>query len=122
VWKCTLCYDRTRDGMTPACAQACPTESIQYGPLDELRARAQDRLQKVVEDGYQGARLYGESPEDGVGGFGAFFLLLDEPEVYGLPPAPRDATRDLPQMWRTALSAGLALAAGVALACAGRRT
>jgi formate dehydrogenase iron-sulfur subunit len=122
VWKCTLCYDRTGEGLTPACAQACPTESIQYGPLDELRERAEERLGKVIEDGYRSARLYGDSADDGVGGFGAFFLLLDEPEVYGLPPAPRDATRDLPQMWRTALSAGLALAAGVALACAGRRT
>jgi formate dehydrogenase iron-sulfur subunit len=122
VWKCTLCYDRTRDGMTPACAQACPTESIQYGPLDELRQRAGDRLDKVVADGFDGARLYGESSDDGVGGFGAFFLLLDEPEVYGLPPAPRDSTRDLPGMWRSAAAAGAALVAGLGAAfLVGRR-
>jgi formate dehydrogenase iron-sulfur subunit len=121
VFKCTLCYDRTREGITPACGQACPTESIQYGPLDLLRERAADRLEKVKADGFDGARLYGEGPADGVGGFGAFFLLLDEPQVYGLPPAPRDATRDLPQMWRMAASAGLALAAGAVLACIGRR-
>jgi formate dehydrogenase iron-sulfur subunit len=121
VWKCTLCYDRTRDGMTPACAQACPTESIQFGPLDELRERAAGRLDKVVADGFDGARLYGEDPGDGVGGFGAFFLLLDEPETYGLPPAPRDATRDLGGMWRTAAMAGAALAAGLAMAFLGGR-
>jgi formate dehydrogenase iron-sulfur subunit len=116
VWKCTLCYDRTRDGMTPACAQACPTESIQYGPLDELRERAAGRLDKVVADGFAGARLYGEDAADGVGGFGAFFLLLDEPETYGLPPAPRDSTRDLGDMWRGAAAAGAALLAGLGAA------
>jgi formate dehydrogenase iron-sulfur subunit len=122
VWKCTLCYDRTREGITPACAQACPTESIQYGPLDELRARAAGRLDRVVEDGFAGARLYGHDPDDGVGGFGAFFLLLDEPEVYGLPPDPVDTTRDLPQMWRAAATAAAALAlTAVACVIGGRR-
>ena len=121
VWKCTLCYDRTRDGMTPACAQACPTESIQYGPLDELRERAGARLDKVVEEGFAGARLYGEDPNDGVGGFGAFFLLLDEPEVYGLPPDPVDTTHDLPEMWRSAAMAAGALAVGVAACLLGGR-
>jgi formate dehydrogenase iron-sulfur subunit len=122
VWKCTLCYDRTREGMTPACAQACPTESIQYGPLDELRERAAARLDKVVEDGFAGARLYGEDPEDGIGGFGAFFLLLDEPEVYGLPPNPVDTTHDLPEMWRAAAVAAGVLALGtVACLLGGRR-
>jgi formate dehydrogenase iron-sulfur subunit len=121
VWKCTLCYDRTREGMTPACAQACPTESIQYGPLDELRERAGARLDKVVEEGFAGARLYGEDPGDGIGGFGAFFLLLDEPEVYGLPPDPVDTTRDLPEMWRSAAVAAGALALGVAACLLGGR-
>jgi formate dehydrogenase iron-sulfur subunit len=122
VFKCTLCYDRTREGITPACAQACPTESIQYGPLDELRARASDRLDKVVADGFVGARLYGEDPGDGVGGFGAFFLLLDEPEVYGLPPDPVDTTRDLPEMWRSAaLAAGVLALTAVASVIGGRR-
>ena len=45
------------------------------------------------------ARLYGADPDDGVGGFGAFFLLLDEPEVYGLPPDPVDTTRRPGQVW-----------------------
>ena len=121
VWKCTLCYDRTRDGITPACAQACPTESIQYGPLDELRERAGARLDKVVADGFAGARLYGEDPNDGIGGFGAFFLLLDEPEVYGLPPNPVDTTHDLPEMWRSAAVAAGALALGVAACLLGGR-
>ena len=114
--KCTLCYDRLKDGATPACAKACPTESIQFGPLEELRARAAKRLTAVQDAGYAGARLYGEDPGDGVGGFGAFFLLLDEPEVYGLPPDPVAATRHLPEMWRGAARAGLLLAASVAMA------
>ena len=68
------------------------------------------------------ARLYGEDPGDGVGGAGAFFLLLDEPEVYGLPPDPVVTTRDLPAMWRHAgLAAGGACAAAVVGAALPRR-
>ncbi|HEY9242031.1 MAG TPA: 4Fe-4S dicluster domain-containing protein [Streptosporangiaceae bacterium] len=126
AWKCTLCYDRLGADMTPACAQACPTESIQFGPLDELRERAAGRLAQLHDQGTAEARLYGEDPDDGVGGDGAFFLLLDEPEVYGLPPDPVVTTRDLPSMWRHAgaAAAGLVTMAVAAFAAArlgGRR-
>jgi formate dehydrogenase iron-sulfur subunit len=113
VWKCTLCYDRLKGGHEPACAKACPTDSIQFGPLDELRERADKRLEKLQGENWNGARLYGRDPDDGVGGFGAFFLLLDEPEVYGLPPDPVVTTRDLPEMWKTAAVATGALVLGV---------
>ncbi|WP_248963080.1 4Fe-4S dicluster domain-containing protein [Sphaerisporangium perillae] len=121
VFKCTLCYDRQVDGLTPACAKACPTESIQYGPVDELLQRAAARLQELRQDGVADARLYGHDPADGVRGNGAFFLLLDEPEVYGLPPAPKVTTRDLPSMWRHAAVAALTLACGIAAAFATAR-
>ncbi|GGK73742.1 4Fe-4S dicluster domain-containing protein [Sphaerisporangium melleum] len=121
VFKCTLCYDRIGDGLIPACAKACPTESIQYGPLDELLERAEARLADLHGDGVPDARLYGNDPADGVRGNGAFFLLLDEPEVYGLPPAPRDATRDLPAMWAHAAVAAVTLVCGIAVAFAGSR-
>jgi formate dehydrogenase iron-sulfur subunit len=121
AWKCTMCYDRLRGGLEPACAKACPTDSIQFGRLDELRLTAQARLAELHEAGITQARLYGADPEDGIGGAGAFFLLLDEPQVYGLPPDPVVTTRDLPAMWRWAGLAAGALAAGVAVAFAGRR-
>ncbi len=110
--KCTLCYDRIGDGLQPACATACPTQSIQYGDVDELRERAQARVDALHAAGVHDARLYGESTHDGVGGLGAFFLLLDEPEVYGLPPDPVVTTQDLPQMWRKAGLAALTMLAG----------
>ena len=111
--KCTLCYDRLQDGMEPACAKACPTDSIQFGPLDELVAKARERCEHLVESGVEGARLYGDDPDDGVGGFGAFFLLLDDPEVYGLPPDPVDTTKHLGEIWGAAAAA--AAAVGVAV-------
>jgi formate dehydrogenase iron-sulfur subunit len=113
AWKCTLCYDRLHDGLEPACAKACPTDSIQFGPLDELRERAQQRVGQLQEQGVTEARLYGEDPDDGVGGQGSIFLLLDEPEVYGLPPDPVVPTRDLPRMWRYAGAAAAAFAGAV---------
>jgi formate dehydrogenase iron-sulfur subunit len=115
AFKCTLCYDRLKDGQTPACAQACPTESIQFGDLDELRERADRRLAELHEKGLDVARLYGRDPEDGVGGDGAFFLLLDEPEVYGLPPDPVVTTRDIGSLWRhVGAAAGALVAVGLA--------
>jgi formate dehydrogenase iron-sulfur subunit len=114
AWKCTMCYDRLGAGMEPACAKACPTDSIQFGPLDELRERAEIRLDILHEAGEPSARLYGNDPGDGVGGDGAFFLLLDEPEVYGLPLDPVVTTRDLPSMWRHAAAAAVTLAAAAA--------
>jgi formate dehydrogenase iron-sulfur subunit len=120
AWKCTMCYDRLRGGLEPACAKSCPTDSIQFGPLDELRAIAQSRLEDLHAAGETRARLYLNDPEDGIGGGGAFFLLLDEPEVYGLPPDPVVTTRDVPRMWKWAGAAAAVLAAGVAVAFSGR--
>ena len=120
AWKCTLCYDRLSADLEPACAKACPTESIQFGDLDELRERAAGRLAQLHDQGLTSARLYGADPADGVGGDGAFFLLLDEPEVYGLPPDPVVTTRDLPSMYRHAAGAAatLSVAAIAAFAAA----
>ncbi|GAB2998321.1 4Fe-4S dicluster domain-containing protein [Amycolatopsis acidiphila] len=120
AWKCTLCYDRLQDGLEPACAKACPTDSIQFGELDELRERAARRVEELHERGVPEARLYGHDPDDGVGGDGAFFLLLDEPEVYGLPPDPVVPTRDLPSMWKYAGMAASALVAAAVSAFLGR--
>ena len=121
AWKCTLCYDRLKDDREPACAQACPTDSIQFGPVDELRDRASSRLDALREAGEPGARLYLADGNDGVGGGGAFFLLLDEPEVYGLPPDPVDTTRDLPGTWKAVGVAAVTLLAGAVASFAGGR-
>ncbi|MFI6509082.1 4Fe-4S dicluster domain-containing protein [Streptosporangium sp. NPDC050855] len=120
AFKCTMCYDRQLGGLEPACAKACPTDSIQFGPLDELRARAAERLEHLHAGGRSEARLYGADPGDGVGGDGAFFLLMDEPEVYGLPPDPVVTTRDLSAMWGWAAGAALSMAGAVALSFLGR--
>jgi formate dehydrogenase iron-sulfur subunit len=122
VFKCTLCYDRLGDGLEPACAKACPTNSIQFGLLEDLRQRAAERVEQLHEAGVDDARLYGDDPDDGVGGAGAFFLLLDEPEVYGFPPDPVVTTRDLPAMYRhTLLAAAGALTAAIGVFAAVRR-
>jgi formate dehydrogenase iron-sulfur subunit len=84
--KCTLCYDRLQGGMEPACAKACPTDSIQFGPLDELRETANKRVAQLHAQGIREANLYGADDEV-YGGLNAFFLLMDKPEVYRLPNA-----------------------------------
>ena len=119
--KCTLCYDRLHGGLEPACAKACPTKSIQFGPLDELRERAAERLDQLHDAGVDQARLYGHDPDDGVGGDGAFFLLLDEPETYGLPPDPVVPTRNLGTTWKYTGLAAAAMASVAVSAFLGRR-
>jgi len=115
VHKCTLCYDRLQAGMQPACAQACPTQSIQFGPLDELHQRADARLAALQSGGHGGARLYGR---DGsvYGGLGAFFLLMDRPETYGLPDevsAVRPGRNNLPGYLGALVGSALAVLGGL---------
>ncbi len=93
--KCTLCYDRMQVGLEPACAKACPTDSIQFGPITELRERANKRLVQLKAQGEQRARLYGDDPKGPLGGLNSFYLLVDEPEVYGLPKDPKLPSRNL---------------------------
>jgi formate dehydrogenase iron-sulfur subunit len=121
VWKCTLCYDRLKDDMEPACAQACPTNSIQFGEIQMLRERAEHRLAQLQDAGQERAQLYLADDDNGIQGAGAFFLLLDEPEVYGLPPDPTDARRHLPEIWSAAAAASVALAVGLLGAVFGGR-
>lgn len=114
--KCTLCYDRMKGGLEPACAKSCPTDSIQFGELGELRARAGERVRELGAQGRGDAYLYGVpgGPGGDLGGLNAFFLLTDRPEVYNLPQAPsRGAERVAP-----GLLSGLVTAAGLALAAA----
>ena len=103
--KCTFCYDRLQHGLAPACAKACPTQSIQFGPLAELRDRAQARVEQLASRGVTQARLYG-ADQQVLGGLNSFYLLLDNPEVYGLPPAPKEPERSvIGSSWRAILAA-----------------
>jgi formate dehydrogenase iron-sulfur subunit len=113
AWKCTLCYDRLKGGMVPACAKACPTASIQFGPVDELRARARKRVEDLRARGVADARLYGEdaAAQPGTEGLHAFFLLCDRPEVYNLPPDPVVPTRKIAEAWYAMAASVVGLAA-----------
>jgi formate dehydrogenase iron-sulfur subunit len=114
--KCTLCYDRLKGGLEPACAKSCPTDSIQFGEIPELHDRAHRRVDELRAQGVANAYLYGAPGGPGATGdleeLNAFFLLTERPEVYNLPEAPtRPSNRSGP-----ALGAGLATMAGLALA------
>ncbi|MBI2760968.1 MAG: 4Fe-4S dicluster domain-containing protein [Chloroflexi bacterium] len=91
--KCTLCYDRLQVGLQPACSQACPTQSIQFGTIADLRGRADQRVEQLKAGGETGAYIYGD--EKILGGLNSFYLLVDKPEVYGLPENPKLPTRNL---------------------------
>jgi formate dehydrogenase iron-sulfur subunit len=117
AFKCTFCYDRQKSGLVPACAKVCPTESIVFGRLDDLRVRAADRVQKLQQSGYVDAQLY-DPKETSVRGLHAFFLILGEPQAYGLPPKPEVPTIYLKSSWTSAIATGIAALITVLLAFA----
>jgi formate dehydrogenase iron-sulfur subunit len=113
--KCTLCYDRLEDGLEPACAKACPTDSIQFGPYEELAERAHGRVLELHARGEERAYLYGtgDAPDEQLAGnLGAFFLLTGPPERYGLPAhADSPIQENMPAATAAGLIAGVAAAA-----------
>ena len=111
--KCTLCYDRLVAGLEPACSKACPTDSIQFGPIRDLRERARLRVDQLKQRGEPNAYLYG-ADDSMLGGLNAFFLLVDRPEVYNLPPDPKLPTRQLqPSSWLSVLGGALVALVGL---------
>jgi formate dehydrogenase iron-sulfur subunit len=114
--KCTLCYDRVKDGLEPACAKACPTDSIQFGPVEELRERARNRVAELRSLGVDGAYFYGDEQVGGTGGIdglNAAFILTAPPETYNLPAYPElPQDKVFPASFSTVVAAlGLGLAA-----------
>lgn len=106
--KCTLCYDRLKDGIEPACAKACPTDSILFGEVAQLKAHAQERVGLLQQRGMDEARLYGADDTILDGGLNSFFLLLDEPEVYNLPQnPPRPSNHVAPASFWTIVAAAI---------------
>lgn len=107
--KCTLCYDRQKGGFEPACAKSCPTDSIQFGPVEELRQKAKERVATLQARGNERAYLYGADSLDGYGRLNSFFLLEDHPNEYNLPEAPPQPLHDQGTRYALGLFAGLAL-------------
>jgi formate dehydrogenase iron-sulfur subunit len=122
AWKCTLCYDRLKGDLTPACAKGCPTNSIQYGELVQLRVKARERVQQLRGRGMDEAYLYGSDEQDqpGTGGLHAFFLLADRPEAYNLPSDPVTPTMKQKRSWLSMAGAAIGMAAVALFAAAAR--
>lgn len=107
--KCTLCYDRQTDGMVPACAKACPTASIQFGPVEELKVRAQLRVEELQAAGDTRAHLYGVDAIGEYASLNSFFLLQDHPSHYNLPEAPPQPFEGMKKRYAASIGTGLAL-------------
>jgi formate dehydrogenase iron-sulfur subunit len=121
AWKCTLCYDRQKDGLTPACAKACPTQSIQFGEVSELQQRARERVGALHARGVTDAYLYGVDERGTVGDLNAFFLLVDKPEVYNLPEAPHVPQAQVLPSYLVTVATGALLGAATLLTLLLRR-
>lgn len=117
AFKCTFCYDRQRDGLVPACAKACPTQSIRFGQINEMREQAQMRVETLRERGYHDAQIY-DPKQSSVAGTHAIFVILGQPEAYNFPPAPEVPTVHLKSAWSAALIAAAVVLLVVCLAFA----
>ncbi len=113
--KCTLCYDRQKDNLVPACAKACPTESIKFGKVSELREHASARVEQLHARGETDAYLYGAEPGGEYSALNSFFLLKDKPSVYNLPESPRRPAAHLKRNYFFSFAASVALTAASAL-------
>jgi formate dehydrogenase iron-sulfur subunit len=125
AWKCTLCYDRQKDHLEPACAKACPTDSIIFGEIADLKIKAKERVAQLHAQGVSQAYLYGADAESqpGTEGLNAFFLLIDRPEVYNLPPAPVAPAKRVAASWASMAAASiglLAMAVGAVVSARGK--
>jgi formate dehydrogenase iron-sulfur subunit len=121
AFKCTFCYDRQRAGMEPACAKACPTKSIQFGEINDLRERAQERVKELQARGMKDAALY-DPIDTSVGGIHAFFVVRGDPRTYNLPPKPEIPTIYNERGWRaSAIGGGLLLGAALLAFLGGRQ-
>jgi len=84
--KCTMCHDRLKKGLGPACVKACPTGTLNFGDLEEMRQMAAERL-KTVKLTYPDARLL-DSDQVRV-----IFLTAFAPEKYHTYATAFDAQR-----------------------------
>jgi formate dehydrogenase iron-sulfur subunit len=115
AFKCTFCYDRQKVGLQPACAKACPTESIKFGDLDQLRLIAQERTKELHGRGMSDATLY-DPVDTSVEGIHALFIVRGDPRMYNLPPKPEVPTIYLKEGWRSSAIGAAMLLAGSLLA------
>jgi len=120
AFKCTFCYDRQRDGEQPACAKACPTQSILFGEIEDLRAHAERRLETLRARGVDDAAFW-DAGDTSVGGTHAMFIVRGDPEAYNLPQQVDVPTVYLEDGWKSAAAAALVAIAGTAAAFLARR-
>jgi formate dehydrogenase iron-sulfur subunit len=118
AFKCTFCYDRQKVGLTPACAKTCPTESIQFGEIGQLRRGAAKRVQQLQERGMKDVRFY-DAADTSVGGTHAMFIVRGDPRQYNLPPKPEVPTVYLKKAWRSSALGALLLLGGALAAFIG---
>jgi formate dehydrogenase iron-sulfur subunit len=115
AFKCTFCYDRQKAGLPPACAKACPTESIKFGEIEQLREAARERVRVLQARGMHDARLY-DPTGTSVGGINACFIVRGDPKAYNLPPQPEAPAMYLKRGWASAAIGAGAMLAGVLFA------
>lgn len=46
VMRCTMCYDRIKEGQSPSCSEACPNGAITFGERADLVKLAHERIRK----------------------------------------------------------------------------
>jgi Fe-S-cluster-containing dehydrogenase component len=63
IRKCTMCYDRIKQGGIPACVEACPVETIVFGKRRDLIEIARERIRKEPDKYVD--HIYGENEVGG---------------------------------------------------------
>jgi formate dehydrogenase iron-sulfur subunit len=113
AYKCSLCSDRVKVGLEPACVKTCPTGAIMFGSKTDMVRRGEKRAGDLKERGFQNAGLYNPP---GVSGTHVMYVLqhADRPELYhGLPSDPKISP--WVSLWKGITKPLMALGLGIAV-------
>jgi formate dehydrogenase iron-sulfur subunit len=111
VCKCTLCYDRIKNGAQPVCTEACPTKATVFGDRDALLAEAHKRISQ--NHGKYLDKVWGESE---VGGTSVLYIsdvdlsFLTYGEHFGDQPLSQTTRVAMGSVPFTFLGVGIAMA------------
>jgi hypothetical protein len=92
ITKCTFCADRIADGLTPACAAACPVGALTFGTRKQILEEARSRIEQHADQYID--HIYGETEAGGTSWMYISPVRFEKLGFSALGPEPIPALSD----------------------------